>query len=233
MTLVHVCDLASHNAFELYVRSPGEVAEEHGSLARDKLNAFLESELPPDKYPRILCSGEAAPEIVEVARTGGFDPIVMPTHAGRFRRMLLGSTTANVLNDSECPVLTTEHAEPIAPRPLAHRVWVCAIGLSPDSERVLRLAGSEAANVRAKLSIIHVIHSGDYATEKDARRRLDELLKTVGCEAAVLIANSRWVTQQETPTPMCSSSEERQGQALSAAWEILPIPWFGTRRVRC
>ena len=59
----------------------------------------------------------------------------------------------------------------------------------PDSERVLHLAGSAAADVRAKLSIIHVIHGGAHAEEKDARRRLDELLKTVGCEAAVLIAN--------------------------------------------
>jgi hypothetical protein len=65
---------------------------------------------------RILRSGEAAAEIAEVARTGGFDLIVKPTHAGRFRRMLLGSTPAKMLNDAECPILTTEHAETKIPR---------------------------------------------------------------------------------------------------------------------
>jgi len=103
--------------------------------------------------------------------------------------MLLGSTTAKVLNDADCPVLTTEHAEPLTPRPLEHRVWVCAIGLSRDSERVLRLASRAAAEVRAKLSIIHVIHGGAPVQEKDARQGLDELQKTVGCEAPVRMAS--------------------------------------------
>ncbi len=189
VTLVHVCDLASHNAFEIYVRSPSEVAEEHRSIARQELDSFIESELPPANCPRILRSGEAAAQIAEVARTGGFDLIIMPTHAGRFRRMLLGSTTAKVLNDADCPVLTTEHAQMAIPKPLEHRIWVCAIDLSTNSERVLRLASRAAAEVGAKLSMIHVIHGSAPAGEKDARRRLDELQKTVGCEATVCIAN--------------------------------------------
>jgi nucleotide-binding universal stress UspA family protein len=188
VTLVHVFDLESHNAFELYVRSPLEIAEEHGTIARQKLDSFLESEFPPEKCPRILHCGEAAEQIAEVASTGGFDLIIMPTHAGRFRRMLLGSTTAKVLNDADCPVLTTRHAEAKIPKPLEHRVWVCAIGLSPDSERVLRLAGRAAAEVGAKLYAIHVIH-GSTADEDDARRRLDELQKTAGYEATVRVAS--------------------------------------------
>ncbi len=189
VTLGHVCDLASHNGFELYVRSVPEIAEEHWCIARDRLDRFLEYEFPPATCPRILRSGEAAAQIAEVARTGGFDLIIMPTHAGRFRRMLLGSTTAKVLNDADCPVLTTEHAEAKIPRPLEHRVWVCAIGLSRDSERVLRLASRAAAEVHAKLHVIHVIPGRAAAEEKDAHRRLDALQKTVGCEATVHIAS--------------------------------------------
>jgi nucleotide-binding universal stress UspA family protein len=132
----------------------------------------------------MLRSGEAAAQIAEVARTGGFDLIVMPTHAGRFRRMLLGSTTAKVLNDADCLVLTTEHAETKFPRPLEHRVWVCAIGMSPDSERVVRLASRAAVAAGAKLSLIHAVHDG----ENDARRRLQKLQQTVGSQAAVHIA---------------------------------------------
>src|SRR5262245_4445685 len=111
VTLVNVCDLASHNGFELYVRPMQEIAEEHLSIARDKLESFLTSDFPLNASSRVVCSGDAAVEIQKLARTGRFDLIVMPTHAGRFRRMLLGSTTAKVLSDSGCPVLTTEHAE--------------------------------------------------------------------------------------------------------------------------
>jgi nucleotide-binding universal stress UspA family protein len=130
----------------------------------------------------MLCSGEAAAQIAEVARTHRFDLIIMPTHAGRFRRMLLGSTTAKVLNDAECPVMTTQHAESLILQPLGHRVWVCAIGLSQGSERVVRLASSAAVAVGAKLHVIHATHE---LGEKDARRGLDELLATVGCGAEV------------------------------------------------
>jgi nucleotide-binding universal stress UspA family protein len=173
----------------MYVRSPLEVAEEHQSIARQELDSFIVSEFPSAKYPRILRSGEAAEQIAEVARTGGFDLIVIPTHAGRFRRMLLGSTTAKVLNDADCMVLTTEHAQTTIPKPLEHRVWVCVIGLSPDSERTLRLASRAATEVQAKLSLIHVIPGGAPAAERDARRRLDELQKSVGCEATVQVVN--------------------------------------------
>ena len=185
VNIVHVCDLASHNGLELLVRAPQEIAEEHQGIAEDRLKSFLEAEFPLAGCARILRSGEAAAEIAEVARAGTFDLIVMPTHAGRFRRMLLGSTTAKVLNDADCPVLTTEHADGKIPRPLEHRVWVCAIGLSQDSERVLRLASRAAAAVGAHLSVIHAARE---EVELDARRRLGELVGTTGCEAAVQIA---------------------------------------------
>jgi len=185
VSLVHVCDLASHNGFELLARLPQEIAEEHQALAEERLKSFLEVEFPPAACARILRSGEAAEQIAEVARTGGFDLIVMPTHAGRFRRTLLGSTTAKVLNDADCPVLTTEHAEAKTPRPLEHKVWACAIGLSQDSERVLRLASRAAAAAGAQLSVIHATR--DEAAQ-DARSRLEELLGKAGCGAAVQIA---------------------------------------------
>ena len=140
VTLVHVFDLYSHDAFQLYVRPLSEVAEEQQNLARDKLDSFLNSEFPLAECPRILLSGDAATQITQLARTNGFDLIVMPTHAGLFRRTLLGSTTAKVLNDADCPVLITQHAETISPRQLEHREWVCAIGLNADSQRVLRYA---------------------------------------------------------------------------------------------
>jgi len=193
VTLLYVCDLASHNGFELAVRSLQEIADEHWIVAQSKIDLFLDSEFPASKCPRMLRSGEAAEQIANVANTGGFDLIVMPTHAGRFRRMLLGSTTAKVLNDADCPVLTTEHAEVIGPRPLEHREWVCAIGLNGDSKRVLDLANRAATAAGARLSLIHVIQNSGSGTNRDsaeieeARQRIGRLQKSVGCEAMLRV----------------------------------------------
>jgi nucleotide-binding universal stress UspA family protein len=116
--------------------------------------------------------------------------------------MLLGSTTAKVLNDADCPVMTTQHAQTISPRPLEHREWVCAIGLSADSERVLRCASQFAETAQANLSLIHAIPSAQpglpvqldleervQSMEKQAARDcVRELQKVVGSDARVIIA---------------------------------------------
>ncbi len=202
VTLVHVFDLYSHDAFQLYVRPLSEVAEEQQSLAQDKLDSFLTSEFPPTECPRILLSGDAATQITQLARTNGFDLIIMPTHAGFFRRTLLGSTTAKVLNHADSPVLSTQHAETISPRQLEHREWVCAIGLDTDSERVLRYASEAAKSVRANLTLLHVIpwnvpdlrvgldlEERLQAAKKDAAHsRIEELQSAAGSHAVVRVA---------------------------------------------
>ena len=184
VTLLHVCDLMSHNGFELYVRSPQEIAETHLCVAQNDLESFLASEFPQATCRRILRSGDAAAEIMDVARTEDIDLIIMPTHAGQFRRLVLGSTTAKVLAQAQCPVLTTKHAETIAPAPLEHRVWVCAVSLTCDSERILAFASRAAATAGAKLSVIHVIDAHDpiEEVEKSARRRMEKLFQKVGWE---------------------------------------------------
>jgi len=118
VTMLHVCDPVSHDGFELISRPVSDIAEDRLRVARDSLNEFLGSEFPKAVCSRLLLSGHAATLITQCARDGRFGLIVMPTHAGRFRRMLLGSTTASVLWQVDCPVLTTQHAETIGPRPL-------------------------------------------------------------------------------------------------------------------
>jgi nucleotide-binding universal stress UspA family protein len=174
VSLAHVFDLYSHGAFQLYVRPLSEVVEEQQNLARDQLDSFLKSEFPVGECPRILLSGIAATQITQLARTNGFDLIIMPTHAGLFRRTLLGSATAKVLNDADCPVLTTQHAETISPRQLEHREWVCAIGLDSDSQRVLGYASQAAESVHANLTLVHVIPASapDLPVELDLEERL-------------------------------------------------------------
>jgi len=201
VSLLHVVDPASHSGFEMYSRTPFEISEEHLVIGRQRLAAFLATEFPADAYSRIVTSGDAATEIAKVAREGPFDLIVMPTHAGLFRQMLLGSTTAKVLDDADCFVLTSRHAETIAPRPLEHREWLCAMDLSSHAERVLRYASQAAAEVNSRLSIIHAIQGGDpdlaveldlqeelHSAEKQkAMERITEIQRAAGTDVPVRI----------------------------------------------
>lgn len=196
VAIIHVCDLSSHDGFELYARPANDIAKEHWNLARHKIEFFLTTEFPTAISPRLLLPGDAANVIAETAKSNKFDLIMMPTHAGRFRRMLLGSTTAKVLNASDCPVLTAQHAAAIAPRPLEHRKWVCALGLSSDSERVLRYATEAALAAGADLSLIHVNEASKVQSktrrpaegERKALLKIAELQSRVGSEASVSIA---------------------------------------------
>lgn len=201
VSLIHVFDPRSYSGVEEYVRGPVEIAEEHRELARKRLDAFLHREFPPAHHARILESGDVAAKITATARKG-YDLIMMPTHAGAFRRMLLGSTTAKVLNDADCPVETSRHVETIAPRPMEHREWLCVIGLSPDSERVLRFAHQASQQAGAHLSLLHAIPSADPGLpvqldleeqlqseeRRAARERIEELQRRVGSKAQVRIA---------------------------------------------
>lgn len=196
VSLLHVCDLTSYNGFELYERPGSEIAEEHLNIAKDKLDRFLVAEFPRESSSRILLAGDAASLIAQTAKEKQCDLIVMPTHAGRFRRMLLGSTTAKVLDDAECPVLTMQHAETATPRSLEHRQWACGIALSADSGRVLQVAQSAASEIGAGLSVVHVIAAEGASSEGDpkseqresARVRLAELAAVAGYVGTVRIA---------------------------------------------
>jgi nucleotide-binding universal stress UspA family protein len=46
VSLLHVCDLTSHNGFELYARPGNEIAEEHWNVARERLDTFLLRNFP-------------------------------------------------------------------------------------------------------------------------------------------------------------------------------------------
>jgi nucleotide-binding universal stress UspA family protein len=201
VSLIHVVDLVSHNGLEMYVRPAPEISEEHLSIGRERLDSFLTAKFPVAECPRILGSGDPATEIAQTAANGRFDLIIMPTHSGMFRQMLLGSTTAKVLNDADCPVLTSQHAETFSPRPLEHRQLLCAIGLGSNSERVLRFAARLAQESQGKLTIIHAMHSRqpalpvelgleeefESAEKSEALRRIRELQRTVGSDAQVYI----------------------------------------------
>ena len=109
--IVHVWDRPNYVA-DVMVRRPGE---EHRSLsdlirenAENEMKEFLATlELPPGaQVTHRMCSGEPAQRLVEEARTGGYDLIVVGTH-GRagVLHLLLGSTAERLIRLSPVPVL--------------------------------------------------------------------------------------------------------------------------------
>lgn len=76
----------------------------------------------PIEIEYLLAEGEAADEVVRVARERGCDLIVMGTH-GRtgLDRLLLGSVAEKVLRRAECPVLTVRSPFPTSPQSDAGR----------------------------------------------------------------------------------------------------------------
>ena len=107
--------------------------------------------------------------------------------------MLLGSITAKVLNDADCPVATSRHAETIAPRPLGHREWLCTISLDDDSERVLRYAHQAATEAHSNLHIIHAIQATDrnVTVQMDLEQQVS-LRKDSRRKSVLLICNDEW-----------------------------------------
>jgi len=134
------------------------MAAEARNVANRQLGSFLAEELRGLPVQRIVLEGDAAQKIVAYSHAERVDLIIMPTHGyGPFRRFLLGSVTAKVLHDADCPVWTGVHLED-APMPesISFGHILCAVDLAPHAERVLSWASDIAEAFRARLTVAHV-----------------------------------------------------------------------------
>jgi nucleotide-binding universal stress UspA family protein len=188
ITLVHVIDpraLDLSEQMELAIRPMREVLEDHRATQTERLENF--SNLPAlKKAPRLLLEGDPSAVITSFARDHNFDLIVMATHSGRFHQRLLGSTTARVINEAVCPVLTNRHAEEVQARPLGHKRWLCAVSLDETSERILEQGRSVALQAAASISVIHVVDSN--SNELSASELLKKRLKDHGLDGQGKVA---------------------------------------------
>ena len=124
-------------------------------------------------------SDQPATAIAKYAQQAGVDLIMMPTHGyGPFRALLLGSVTAKVLHDVECPVWTAAHTEEDSTKHLECREILCAIDLTPEAVPLIRHSLDLARQFAAKLRLVHAVPGGDGATvnhvESEFRRFLFE-----------------------------------------------------------
>src|SRR5688572_15172921 len=144
-------ELILAHVFELQdlITGSGETGwfEERRQESRRDLEEFQADEFRNMPVRRMLLEGDVAHAIVDLAHSEKVDLIVMPTHGyGRFRRFLLGSVTAKVLHDADCPVLTGVHVEQAAPlEPVFFRTILCAVDFDSAGERALRWAAGFAA----------------------------------------------------------------------------------------
>lgn len=126
--------------------------------AKSMLENFLPDAFTGLTVNRVVVEGDPSSLIVEHAHEGKFSLLVMPTHGyGPFRRFILGSVTAKVLHDVECPVLTGVHMEEAPPELIHFGTVMCAIDLGDRSLEVLKWAADFAADFNATLKIVHAV----------------------------------------------------------------------------
>lgn len=171
---------------------------------REQLDAFLKDEMQALGVRRVLLEGDPARLIVEYARESAAEMIVMPTHGyGPFRQFLLGSVTAKVLHDAECPVWTGPHLE-TAPRrdAVSFTTVLCAVGAEPWHQSILHWAAGFAAEFGARLIVYHAALSSPLTSKltdhyfdpvyraqvaDEARVRIQAMLQAVPAQAEVRI----------------------------------------------
>lgn len=177
LTLLHVSGYPQYN--DLLPEGPAQ--------RRRRLESFLAKELEYFRVQRVLVEGEPATNIVNYAMAGHFDLIMLPTHGlGDFRRFLLGSVTAKVLHDSDCPVWTGVHlAEAPQLENIVFRNFLCSVDLGPQFHGVVECAAELAEQYRAELSVLHVVP--DPAGAAEVRQTIEGLLPPSAKNAGVLV----------------------------------------------
>jgi nucleotide-binding universal stress UspA family protein len=176
-----------------------DVYRSRADQAERDLNAFEPDALAGLNVRRLLLHGDPAPKIVEFAREEHIDLIAMPTHGyGPFRRFILGSNTAKVLHDADCPVWTGVHLEEARPMDAPFSKILCAVDLGPQSARALAWASWLQQEFHGHLTLIHAIAAHSESLDEPdlswrtgireiAEEELLRLQREIGAEADLLL----------------------------------------------
>ena len=166
-------------------------------LQRDletRLSGSFVREFDGIEVQRVVEIGDPAAVITRFAHTEGADLIMMPTHGyGPFRSLLLGSVTAKVLHDAECPVWTATHVdEPLSLRHMSGGNLLCAVDGTPKSVPLVAWAAEYARITGATLQMVHAVSGfvgwperqldGEFQEKlrTDARASIDRLQRASG-----------------------------------------------------
>jgi nucleotide-binding universal stress UspA family protein len=178
VVMLHSVDLPHYN---------DSLADINPARKREQLDAFLEKEFEYFRVERVIVRGDPARSILKTATEKHCDLIMMPTHGlGGFRRFLLGSVTAKILHDADCPVFTGAHLEQ-APslENIEFRTFLCAVSSEGYGRKVLA-AAAEFANVyRGKLVVVHA--TGTVEKPASARHEIEQAVAAAGVDAEIVI----------------------------------------------
>lgn len=200
-------------ALEVGVTVFNELFAARTRQGKQELEEYAVAELPGVSIRRELLEGDPARRIVQYAHDRRANLVVMPTHGyGTFRRFILGSTTAKVLHDADCPVWTGVHLEQ-APEVSAIRFCrvVAALDLGAQDPRTLAWAAGLAGALGSELHVVHAMpciaaNAGEAPKAEMAERFLTqarERLVHVCDEAGVKAAGIR-VERGDPPQVVCS-----------------------------
>ena len=158
----------------------------HG-IQLENFDKFFGEGLKHLRVRKLVEHGEAAQRIIQCASANHADLIMIPTQGmGIYRRLILGSTSAKVLHDADCPVWTGVHLENAPPlEAVACERIVCAVDLKPQSARVLDWAGHLAEEYQAELTLIHVMPGSEAKDARGVAQSLERLREELGSRAAI------------------------------------------------
>jgi nucleotide-binding universal stress UspA family protein len=152
------------------------------SAEKSKLLAeFATQHLSGLRVRRLIYEGIPETQIVEIAKSEDVDMVIMTTHGyGIFRRFLIGSVAAKVLDDLPNAIFTGVHMEKQVHNGKEDFSTVaCAVDMKAISSQTLVSAAQLATDFDARLGVIHVCPppgQGHTANAADLQPQLEELV---------------------------------------------------------
>jgi nucleotide-binding universal stress UspA family protein len=139
-----------------WARTDGDLVSQFVRYAETELQQKIGEELNGLKLRSSAREGEPAQQIAAAARQEAINLIVMPTRSYRgFYQYLIESVTAEVMHQTDRPVLAAAHLDAV-PRELSLKRVLCGVTFSEHSQTVLNCAARIAREFGAKLTIAHV-----------------------------------------------------------------------------
>ena len=167
-------------------------------------------------------TGDAAQVVVQTAEEKKADLIMMSSYGFAFYQFLMGSVTAKVLHEAECPVWTDAHVEESRGQELALRNVLCAVEFGPRADITVSWAAQMAAEFGAHLTLANVTASvefwgpgGIYINEEwkkelvgDASEQMAKVQQDMGTKAEVFIGSG------DVPKVLSQAAKETKADLL-------------------
>jgi len=169
-----------------------------------------------------LVKGDVAQAIVQTAQEEKASLIMMPSYSFTFYQFLLGSVTAKVLHETECPVWTGAHVQESPVQKFVIRNVLCAVEFGPRAGITLSWAAQMAAEFGAHLTLANVTAGvelwgpgGSYVDQRwkeelvgNASEQMAKLQQDTGIKADVFIGSG------DVPTVLRQAAKQTNADLL-------------------